>query len=539
MMKKTKKSPKGISLAFTLLILVGVFSSVAVVFLAHFSEFSQHRRYENSLQIIYNEEAARQACIWEAAHAPTYNEWDTDTSNNNYDSICRLQGAEIKTLNGALFYTLSGYNFRVQVQNEASALDMYIHAYAGSLTDPKYSRYAHYRSAPVPLYKYYGFANTSLIFNYNYRYNCNGGRIHSNQDIELGILWMWDSDKGIRFNQLAEMTASGTIKYAIKEKYTSPYYTDRLDAFDPDENGPDWATEELPSIDGRAPAPYAPTDAKHYFTTDGIQVNPGPLRSWSTGGYYYYDRFWDGGELSGDVGGDYDGKWGVDSALHNTPLLWSGEESHFLGRQYQGSTFYRGVERIETTGKYLAKDGLVRDSIWGAQDRAHVFRYTLSGPNDNSLDREDDPNGKFCVANVMFRPYQDSAGNLNPDKWFEIPAALPQDHYWEDKYEGGGGNPVRFYATESCQSGNAGCHIENACCGASYTTGWRYIKKDPVDGHQLIPGIPADEATYQTSTVYIEAKDYNYGANNYLSYLRNVPGDRNEEFFDNYIYGEE
>jgi hypothetical protein len=487
MKNSAKKPKKGIAILLALFLLVFLVVFAEVVWSYYISNILLQRRYENTLQNLYNLEAARTACMWEANHAASG--WNTITNTNT-----QLQGAAIS----GKFYRLAGFNFRAQVINNSGAIAVYAHAFRGTEANPLYSNYLEYVPTPsvTPLYQYMIFRNTDIYFpdySYDSLLHCDGGKIHSNGTI------VFHGGK-IRFDQIKQLSAAGTIGYKYEAWSSKPYPTPgAIDSLDGE-------------IDGKAPAPYVNTPSwggKHHYTTKGEAVELGPFKNSVTDVWKHSG--------AGYLGETY---WSPVSRLMR------GEESFFLGRQYVDTTANLSFN------KHLTKDGEY-DYIWKipADQRATIHRFYLSDLSGSSLTTTPitDQNG-WNEEDVFFKPYQNSQEELNENLWFEIPGALPQTYAWWNKYidsnKYANQQPVTLYATEACAKGGPG--------DTAKQEGWRYIK-------QFGGNICQDNACYNNPAAqYIKAQDYitSDGKPYYdASHFNPNPFDKNNEFFDDYTYG--
>ncbi len=461
---------KAIALILSIFILVIMFSFVSLSSYQYIADSRLQFQYENSLQTLYELEAAKTAVLWEEAHAPLPNGWDTDTADDTYDSTPRLEGGEVGARQG--FYRLTGQNFRTKVLNDGQQISIYIHAFMGTEDNPIGSRYLEYIHAPSPMYRYAMFSNSGLTFSGSALYDCKGGKIHTNKDIEFR-----PSGNGIMFNRLGEMSASGTIKYGMRRQYPGPYYIDRLDG----------------SFDSMAPAPYYYDSIGYYATTTGELVTPGPFRRWST------DK--DGSTTLGwNTFGSWVGaNWGTSGKV---PLIWRGDETYFYGRQRYGSGYNYSDEAY---GRYMyTTDGDLTSNYWtyrNSDDKPYVNRIYLSGSDSLYSYRSQ---GYTYKGDVHFRPETNKAGESN-EEWFQLPGSLPGEYEWS-KYRNNYGNrdPVTFYVTEKCSEGTAGCKVDKTMEPAN-TEGWRYLKKD-TEGS--VVGQGSGEALTENNKIYNEASEY-------------------------------
>jgi len=519
------KPKKSIALILSLFVMVVLISFVSISTYQYLADLRLQNRYENSLQVLYLLEAGRVACIWEERHAGVYYYWDTDPGTSA-DSICKLAGSFI---DGDNFYKLQGYNFKAKTFSSAGGVHMYIHAFGGKEEEPQYSKYLEFIHSPAPMYQYVMFTNTDMHFYGDKLINCKGGKIHSNGDIKFEF---WDRHDAIRLANLGELSAAGTIKYRYN-RYMPPHYFDEFDAVDANGDGRIDRMEKSSAVDGMAPAPYP--FYPHYRTTTGSDVKSGPFRWWNGSRWTWkYTSPYPGYYLGGDWG-----SWG------SVPFAWRGEESYFRGRQYLGS----GALRPEYTEKYLYKDGGTTGSRPSLREAGRVHIFELADNNDYTFTVDENKDGRYYIqGGVYFSPHKDKKGNLNNGsldrdgdglgdvEWFQIPGALPEDYVWDYKYGGETSReiPVKFYATQPCKEESPGC-IVNKYNNPSISRGWRYIRKDS-EGH-----ICEDDACYNgDASVYIPLEEYvdpEYGS--YLSHIRPLDHDKNEEFFDDFRYGDD
>jgi hypothetical protein len=562
MLEKLIQKNKG-SLIATLLLMVAVFASVQLVFLTYSNNLNMQKRYEGAVQSASDLETGRDLSLWEINQAG--GSWDTNLSNTTYDSSCRFPNAYLD-VNG--FYRLPGYKFRAKVKNNGGIVSIYVHAFKRevTVTPPKYeySRYAEYLYTPMPLYQYFHFANQDLTYgDADKIYEVNGGRIHSNHDIVLyppGTRydqWGGGYEFGIRFRDLAGMSANGTIRYERLQYYPSPYHIDFLDAYDENFNGIIDASEYInattvgayPFRGGMAPCPFINTTI-HFYTTNGTLVQPGPLMSQSgQPGYdswmYMNSKYGYGQWLSGnsDSYGYFRGNWnnGAPKNESYAPLLWRGEESMFYGKQYNGSG-YDDRMLNERTVYWLSRDG------GGSEEndisyKATVIAFNLTGSDFSGLQSYQTINGTYYNDNVYFRPKKNDLGANNTNTWFEIPGGLPGAYKWQ-KYEGDGSSPqnnVRFYFTEPCDclsntSCPAGCALDNAWNDAgTYLRGWRYRRTHPSVG----TCIPGNASGPRNDTLCYNNSSSNYVLANIDLNIVNTSGlDENTQFFnDGFSYG--
>ena len=473
---------KGISIILSIFLLVILFSFVSLSAYRHVADTRLQQQFESSLQIMYEMEAAKTACLWEEAHTPFYYNWDTDVGDTTYESVPRLANSSIDPADG--FYRLAGYNFLSKVYNEVGEIKMYVHSFRGTEADPQSSRYLEYIFSPSPMYRYAIFSNRSLEFRGESLYECAGGRIHTNGDLVFR-----PQNDGLRFSQVGELTASGTIMYRLNRQMPAPFTIDSWDG--------NWD-------DGMAPAP--PINGDHsYVTTEDVSL-PGPFM------YYYVDsdgiryRWW---KWYGDMVG---GGWGSDG----NPRLWEGEEYYFYGNQYDPSP----------SDEYMDKYGHVTSGMPSAGQEAIVKRIyydMLSGTLQLF-----DFGSEYADDDVQIQPYQDKLGNLN-EVWYEIPGALAEEYPWANKYGDtwyDSQSAVTFYATELCAAGSTGCQTDSEADDPN--TGWRYLKRD-VSGNPC-----ADEACYNDpNSNFVKAQDYN----NYFDNINPPYWNTNSEFFNDYAYG--
>jgi hypothetical protein len=388
---------------------------------------------------------------------------------------------------------------------------------------------------PTPLYQYFIFANQKLDFSGgNLLYKVKGGRIHSNKNITFAPTSYYDfptPQTGIRFAQLTEMSAAGTIQYKRRNQYPGPWVIDFNDYYDENNDG-SYNSQEVQNgstgyREGMLPAPY-PTKYSshdHFWTTMDTYVRPGPLAYWCPGcsrnpapksewltGDYMYQGF------------------STNESLVNAPWLWQGEDQMFYGKQYNGSMAYRYTDETR-------KWRMLADGSYGNTTGVYVYSFDTN-LNTNDLDIYNNSIGEFFGANVMFKPYQDAMGVNNTNKWIEIPGSLPQTYKWEDKYSNSYGAPVKFYETELCRSNatfNASCMVDNFYC-VTNNTGWRYRKK-------LGSSYCNNNACYNnTSSTFVAINastqvPVNGTMTNYFDLIITDPRDRNNEFFEDFTYG--
>ncbi|MEW6075077.1 MAG: hypothetical protein AB1530_02115 [Candidatus Omnitrophota bacterium] len=540
------RNEKGISLIFTFLLLVLVFGSVSVSFLAARTNLSLNARHTAELQVARELDSAKAAALWEISQAG--NEWDTLASTTT-DSTPRMPGSSI-TDN---FYSLSGHSFRVYVTNDGGVINVFIHAYkdrTGTYPNYKYSysKYAQYRYVPTPLYQYFIFVNQPLTFaGADNLYKVKGGRIHSNKDITFqpypsynyGLIF-----KGLRFDKLTEMTAAGTIKYAQRSYYPTPVSLDRADVYDENNSTSietsEWTNATLGYRQYKAPAPYpinyvnGSTAHYHNFTTTDEGVLPGPLA------YYYPSSSYKYRAKASDVSGDVDPyamfRWTTDQDTVNAPPVWLGEDSYFWGKQYNGSLIpifdVWGYRTNETQTQWMSQDGVINATPYA---RVNYFDIDASG---TGFINYTNTTGVFYSANAIFKPYQNNLGVNNTNVWIEIPGALPQTYKWETKYAGVEPGPVKFYETERCGSGHPGCIIETT--NVTNTWGWHYRKK--LNGTYCQSWNTTCYNNASATYVPINASTtvpMNGTTQNYFDLIITDPRDRNYEFFDDYSYGDD
>ena len=473
-----KKEKKAVAIVLSIFILVILFSFVTLSSYQYIADSQIQLHYENSLKVLYDLEAARAALLWEEANAPVMNNWDTDTSTTTYDSVPRLSGAQIGN-DG--FYRLEGYSFTAKAINEGSQIAIYVHAFKGTESEPQDSRYLEYINSPSPMYQYAMFSNNNLTFSGANLYDCKGGAIHSNKDIVFR-----PSGYGVRFNDVSEFSASGTIKYARRLRYPAPHIIDKLDG----------------EVDGMAPAPYYETSPGYYSTTTGELVTPGPYRYWHTDSDGAQSLQWQ--SYGSWVAGNW-GSWG------KMPLIWRGEDTLFYGKQQYGSGYYT----TEAYTRYLYEGGEATSSYWSwcnAENKAKVNRFYLSGRDADYLyNYESD--GYYYQGDVHIKPSTTKEGTVNND-WFEIPGSLPEEHSWDKYvYEYSNEKPVTFYITERCIEGSAGCQVSKKV-DPDNEEGWRYMKKD-AEGNVIGQGIgnllEENNKLYEETGTPVRAQDYKVG----------------------------
>ncbi len=464
-------SKKSIALVLSIFLLVILFSFVGLSAYQYMSDSRIQRYYETSLQTLYDIEVAKIALLWEEAHSPIPNNWDTDEADGTYDSLNRLQGSDIDDGDGFYRLTLNNhqYTFRAKVLNSGQEVVMYIHGFQGSEASPENSQYLEYVHAPSPMYRFAMFSNADMIFEGEMLYEINGGRIHTNGDIRFRPRY-----GGIRFADIAEMTASGTIKYDQKYTYPSSNLFDNLD------NNPS---------DGMAPAPY-PYD-EYVNTTAKEDLMPGPFRQWTN-----IDGAWN---LDWRLRGNYLGHPYGNNGHEPMPLAWLGEDTYFYGKQYGGAVYSPywgedGEHYLDNLGnRYSSSVGTIpiyqANYDYGAEELQII--------NNNE--------GRYYNGDIYFKPSVDKLGNTN-DAWFSMPGALDQQYEWGSKYNYkdyyAQDTNLEFYATETCNGGSAGClPVED---GPNDTDeSWRYIKQDS-GGVRCF-----DDACYNApDSTYVKAQDY-------------------------------
>ncbi len=491
-------SQKAVALIMSLFVLMMVFSMVVLSTNSYFQNLNFQQRFENSFQVQYDLEAARIACSWEELHAPFANAWDTDVDNTFYDSICRLSGASIGP-DG--LYRLQDYHFAAAAHNNNGSITIYAEGFSGTELDPRDLKYIEYVYAPLPMYQYVLFSNQSMIFYGDRLYDCKGGKVHTNGNMEFK-----PTGNGLRFNNISELTASGTIRYGLRYQYPAPHYLDALDGLN----------------DGMAPLPGLTV---HTNTTTDEAVVPGPYRYWSTRSdgtlILNFDTY---GEWLG-------GSWGHS---YFKPLAWRGNETMFYGRQGGGSP-YNNDERYSN---YLRKDGNI-----GYQGLSKAAKVMNIYNQNNSLYGSYGGYGSYYQHDVHFRPATFKDGTVNTDTWFQIPGSLPEEYNWSSKYynKNTAEQTVDFYATEKCVSGDAGCKSAE---------GWRYIKNDAQGARCTDNDCYANQnSSYVKGQDYkIKEQVYNRGSSKgspltqEVSYYDKMSyassdGDSNSEFFEDYSYG--
>jgi len=472
-----RRRDKGIALIITLLLLVFLVIFAQVVWSSYIADSFLQKRYEFDVQSLYDLEAAKTACLWEEEHANPKYTWET-TSNTNSN----LYGSSIT----GKFYRLAGFNFRAQAAF-TNGLSILVHAFKGTEANPTYSQYLEYIDVKTPLYQFTLFSNGNLTLpmpGYDGLIHCYGGKVHANGDIIFDGNWV--NDSYLRLDQVGQMTSAGNMRYDNNSgKYPSPWIIDEWDGV----------------RDGMAPAPnpfedyLSPGSTNHTFPTTGEAAYPGPIGwKWYAGelGYYWWPLPW----------------------------LWRGDRGRFVG----GQEFGPGWDSL-----WMTQDGgLTRDPY--DSNIVNIHQFYLSDVSGSSLVSRVDRNG-YDQGGAYFRPYTNSSGNLNND-WFQIPAGLPESYTW-DKYEyrwWEGIQPITFYATEKCASGNAGCYGPDMYGGES----WRYIKKAQ-DGHTCAK---TDTSCYNNAnSKYVKAQDYTLP--NGKKYFDNIWYGQydNMEFFSDFTYG--
>jgi hypothetical protein len=487
MEKNTKytHNNKGIAIILTLSLLAFVVVFAEITWTYYVSNNQLHRRYQSDLKTLYDIEAAKAACMWEEKHADNPHTWET-TSN----LVSKLQGSDI---NGK-FYRLPGFNFRAQAAFVAGTLNIYVHAFRGTETEPRDSQYLEYLNVNSPLYQFTIFSNRDIelpMDGYDALIHCYGGKIHANGDVSL-----WGGkDNYVRLDQIRELTATGDIYYEEDDRYAPPHEVDYN--FDG-------------KVDGMAPAP-AVTGSEPWYTTTGELQDLGPYRRYYDGGHGYLGITWKsyGSWLAGDDIGD-------------NPDMWEGEESYFYGGRLIGNP---------SELRYLKTDGTIAWST--ANDNANIHRFYLTDLYGTSLSQQSGTQ-QFERYGAYFRPYKDAQGNL-VDDWFNIPTGLPQSYMW-DKYDHTRTpeQPVTFYVTEACTKGSPGCYADPLDPNPTTGTSWRYRKT-------LSSGVVCNNSTYNTPACnYVKAQ--NYVAPNGKAYFSNFdvdPYDNDAEFFSDYVYGDD
>jgi hypothetical protein len=486
---------KGIAIILTLFLLVFLVIFAEITWSYYISNSLLQKHFISNLQTMYDLETAKTACLWEENHAVPPMSWNTVTN-----TFCRLQGATISAQDH--FYRLADFNFQANV-TYSGGINIYIHAFKGSEANPQNSQYLEFVYYPnAPLYQYVMFKNSSVslpLSGYNTLISCGGGKIHINGDITF-------NGNYVRLDQITQLSSSGTVKYAQSNLYPAPHFIDNLDGV----------------ADGMAPAPSL--GANHYYTTNDTPVTPGPFKYWAQQNVcvsgvctpYYYPAWKSYGDWVG-------GSWG-----NNVPNIWRGEEMFFTGNQYYETSY-------PNAGVYLKRDGTYQGSQPPIDEQATVVRFYPSDLSGSSLTMAERTGGKdYYNSNVYFRPYKDSEDNLN-DSWFEIPGVLPQEYTW-GKYSSANATErsVTFYTTQECASGNAGCNYSaKPDEPAPYTTGWRYLK-------QLAGNTCTNDSCYNNpNSQYVKAQNYTYNGRPYFDNISPTNYDKNNEFFSNYIYGED
>ncbi|MFA5259627.1 MAG: hypothetical protein WC450_00175 [Candidatus Omnitrophota bacterium] len=470
------KPKRAIALILSLFVLIVLGGFVSLATYQYVADRVIHQHYENGLRGLYALETARNILLWEENHGPAVNNWDTDTTSgtrDTYDSTIRFPIAGAAITDNFYSFSDNGFNIKAKVNVVSGNVHMYIQVYKGDAANPQEAQYLECIHSPSPMYKYAMFSNTSLTFSGTKLYDLKGGSVHSNGNLEFKP----SGGYGIRFNNMAQMTASGTIKYGLRYQYPAPHIIDDIDGV----------------RDGMSPAPSLTSD--HYQTTTDTSVIPGPFRYWSTdstGVTNLSDRWYS--SYIANNWGNYNGS--------SYPLIFRGDETYFYGKQTSyGSYFSTGDERKYS---YLKPDGTY--GSYSSSNKATVKKYYLSG---TSLYSSTSTSGYYQGADVYFKPYTTSDGSAN-SAWFELPGALPQSYSWTDKYKYSNTNetPVNFYITESCAAGSASCNASAA--SGTATTGWRYTKKDKDDN------ICSTDDCYNNvgggyNPSYVKAQDYETG----------------------------
>ncbi|MCM8827597.1 MAG: hypothetical protein NC904_08815, partial [Candidatus Omnitrophica bacterium] len=473
----------------SVVLILGLFTLITISSLAYLSTYQYvsfsnlNRRYERELQVFYDLEGARTICLWEMARKE--NNWDTLPWTHTIDSTPTLKDAYI---DGDGFYKIPARNFKAKVYNTIYGIRIYVHAFRGDEANPQYSRYLEYLYTLSPLYKFAIFSNQNIYFEIG-RYEYNGGRVHTNGNIYFYPRW-----EGVRLNRIGELSAKGTIAYGGRYHYPAPSLLDYLDG----------------EKDGMSPAPYF--GSNHYYTTTGEAITPGPYRYfWTDGRGWGIDWKWYGKWMGNE--------WG---SYNQVPLPWRGEDTYFYGRQYSGSGYNydeKATYRMDLNGN--AVSGMPKVTVT-------TFQYDYTS---NSLQTFVDSNGLYYGGYVYFRPAINKSGEVNND-WFSLPAALPQEYNWEKYYSVSSLEiPVQFYVTEGCDAGTSGCNVNPG--PFNLTRGWRYAKQNA--GRMC-----TDEDCYNSETsTYVKVQDWHrfIGGVNYFSYLNPASDDKNLEFFEDYIYG--
>ena len=490
LMDKNFKNKRAIVLILSILfisifILVFLFTAID----QYFSLSNSNRHYENNLRLIYLLEAGRRLCEWELSQAQE--NWDTIASDATLPSNTTINGSYIDNED---FYRVIDLPFRAKVYNDNGTVRIYVHAFLNNETDSANSRYLEYIYPRSPLYKFAVFTHGNISFSGGGVWNYSGGRVHTNSNIYFS-----PKSDGIRINQIGELSANGTITYAGYYSYPLPSDLDKLDG----------------KIDGMSPAPALPrnrNDNVKNETTTGDNVIPGQFRYFSTDG-----RGWD---IYWKSYGDWMASWGWDNQVS---YPWRGYESYFYGRQFNGSGHFTSEESTYT----MDKDGNIIS--WQGQNKANIINIYYDYSSDSL--KVNNLNGTYYSGNVYFRPAKDKEGNPN-ENWFSIPGALPEEYSWS-KYRIPltDDRPVEFYVTEKCNFGDSGCFVDPG--PFNFTVGWRYQK-------QRNSEICTDNDCYNADdSTYIKIQDWKNikGGRDYFGNINASITDRNEEFFEDYVYG--
>ncbi|MFA5271449.1 MAG: hypothetical protein WC412_03790 [Candidatus Omnitrophota bacterium] len=485
------KPKRAIALILSLFVLIVLGGFVSLATYQYVADRVIHQHYENGLRGLYALETARNILLWEENHGPAVNNWDTDTTSDTrdtYDSTIRFPIAGAAITENFYSFSDNGFNIKAKVNVVSGNVHMYIQVYKGDAANPQEAQYLECIHSPSPMYKYAMFSNKSLTFSGSKLYDLKGGSVHSNGDLVFQ-----PSSYGIRFNNMAQMTASGTIKYDLRYQYPAPHILDKFDAQDTNGDGVISSSELAAAIDGMAPAPSL--NSNHYETTTGEAISPGPFRYWST----------DTNGVTSLAGWSYAsyvaGNWG-NYGSSSYPLIFRGDETYFYGKQTNYGSYY--PDASERTYSYLRSDGTYGG--YNSSLASTVNRYYLS---ESTLHLSTSTSGYYQGADVYFKPYTTSDGSSN-SAWFELPGSLPQSYTWDNKYVSSNSteNPVTFYVTESCATGSASCNASAA--SGTPTTGWRYVKEDK-DGNACTTDDCYNDAGGVHGSDYVKAQDYETG----------------------------
>lgn len=480
-----KFNNKGIAIILTLSLLAFLAVFGEITWSYYISNNQLQKRYQNDLKTLYDIEAAKAAVMWEEANADSPHTWETITNSTSKLGNSSISGG---------FYRLAGYNFRAQAAFSAGSLNIYIHAFTGTEANPQNSQYLEYLNVNSPLYQFAIFSNSNIdlpVSGYDALFHCNGGKIHTNGDVNFWGWWGYYA----RLDGLKQLTAAGNIQYSEGDHYPAPHLIDEI--FDG-------------TRDGMAPAPAVTGDWAAYPTT-GEEQDPGPFRE-------YYDA----GYGATGIGWKWYGNWLGGEYIGQTPYLWQGEESYFYGGRLAGTP-----DQLY----YLTSDG---DISWDdSAENATIHRFYLSDQYGTSLS-ESAGKQQFEVYGAYLRPYQDNLGNPIND-WFNIPTGLPQAYSW-DKYSYLEENeqPVEFYVTERCAKTDEGAYQDDEDPEPGVGTTWRYRKVNNL-------GQPCTtDACYNNPTsTYVKAQNYTADGQPYFSNIDFDPYNSNMEFLSNYAYGED